>query len=487
VTDRLDLLLLLAPPVWVPEAPPMGLTYLHEHALAEGLSSRVLDLNERVYTLGGAPVREFWKMGHHADLVAEGRAGAVFAGLRPTLERVLTPYLLDPPRVVGFSVFHLNREVSGLAARMFRERAPGTVIVFGGPSMLETAERARLPEGVADFILLGAADRRLPALVRAVRDGVSPPPMAGRIVGADRARPLSSAETFVADEPGEGIFPRYDDFDLTAYTQGYLPVLMARGCRFRCAFCNDQFVPYRRRDAAAVLAEIRHHVFVHGVTRFFFCDQSLDADVAHLAAVIDGLIAARLGITWWGQLNVRRGLTPDLLGRMKRSGCVSLAWGVESFSDPVLRAIRKPSTADLAEEALAITHAAGIPQLAYLIVGLPGETDATFAETLARVRRIAPLVTRLSIMPCQATPFAPLREDPEAYGIDVSGPDPKDHWRSRDGTNTHAKRMEWLARLARELLDLGVPFQSPVTSRTKFAELLGRQLPDDIGSDQQPG
>jgi hypothetical protein len=168
---------------------------------------------------------------------------------------------------------------------------------------------------------------------------------------------------------------------------------------------------------------------------------------------------------------------------MKRSGCAFLSWGVESLSDPVLRKIRKPSTADLAEEALRAAHAAGIPQLAYLIVGLPGETEETFAETLARVRRIAPFVTRFSIMPCQAVPFAPLRENPEAFGIDVSGPDPKDHWKSLDGSNTHARRMEWLARLARALLDLGMPFQSPVTSRAKFAELLGRELPEGSGSD----
>ena len=56
-------------------------------------------------------------------------------------------------------------------------------------------------------------------------------------------------------------------------------------------------------------------------------------------------------------------------------------------------------------------------------------------------------------------------------------------WKSLDGFNTNARRMEWLARLARELLDLGVPFQSPVTSRAKFAELLGRELPEGVGSD----
>ena len=476
MAEPLDILLVLAPPVWVPEAPPMGPAYLHEHLRRQGLRSAVLDLNERVYNLGGERRRGFWQMEHAAELTEAGRAGGVFEALRPVIEQVLAPYLARPPRAVGFSTYHLNTQIAGAVAGIFRERAPGTRVIFGGPSMLETDERRKLPDGAVDYVMLGEGEQRLATLLSAIREGAPVPEMPGVLGPGEYARAAPMETSFIAGDLPADLFPRYEGFDLAAYRERHLPILMARGCPFGCAFCNDQFVPYRRREPDAVIDEIRHHVFVHGTQEFFFCDQSLNASVKHLQAVLDRIIAARLPIRWWGQINVRRGLGADLLTRMKNAGCVHLSWGVESLADPVLRAIRKPCTAEMAEQVLVLAHDAGIEQLVYLIVGLPGETEDTFRETLARVRRIAPHVDRFSIMPAQVVPFSPLGEDPAAFGIDLSGPEAKNRWWSLDGLNTYERRMAWLTELIETLLELGVPFQSPVINRARYAELLGREV-----------
>lgn len=472
-----DILLILAPPVWVPEAPPMGLAYLYEHLSAQGYKAEVLDLNERVYNRDGE-LQRFWEMDHAAGLTTTEGAAPIFEAFRPLLESLLQEYLESPPVAVGFCTYHLNTPMSVHLARFFKEKCgEKTRIIFGGPSMLETDERRKLPEELVDYIVLGEAEKRLGQLLAAIKDDRRPE-LPGLLTAADYRQKTSRAESFVVDEQTPDRFPRYGGFNLDAYSSDYLPLLMARGCPFHCAFCNDQFSPYRRRSTQAVLDEIRHHVFVNGIRRFFFCDQTLDADPKRLEALCDGIISGGLNIEWWGQLNIKRQVTRPLLEKMRRAGCNHLSWGVETLSDAVLKRIHKPSTADLAVQVLKLTHEVGIPQLVYLIVGLPGETDQTFKESMARLRLIAPYVDHVSIMPSQVSPFSPMDEDPGAYGIVMSGEDPKNQWQSIDGQNTYQKRMVWLTALIETLLELKVSFQSPILNRPRYAELLGRELPE---------
>ena len=454
----------------------MGLSYLREHAAAAGLTARVLDLNERVYTLGGDALRAYWEMDHARALMSTEGAGPIADAMAEAIDRILAAEVPVAPRAVGFSTYHLNTALSVQIARSLRPRWPETAILFGGPSMLETAERRKVPADLPAAVVMGEAEERLSAIVGAIARGEPVPDLPGVARGEAIHAAKTRDEALVVDEQNPALFPRYPQMPLESYQKDYLPILMARGCPFACAFCNDQFAPYRRRAVASIVDEMRHHAIVHGVTEFFFCDQSLDASVRHLDAVMDALLAERFAVRWWGQLNVKKGLTPELLAKMKRSGCTNLSWGVESLADAVLRRVKKPSTGKLAEQVLKDARAAGIGQLVYLIAGLPGETDKTHAETLSRLRRIAPYVDRFSIMPAQISPFSPLEAEPEKYGVRLVGDDPKNDWVSADGTNTPAARERWLTELIETLLELGVPFQSPILNKARYMELLGREV-----------
>jgi anaerobic magnesium-protoporphyrin IX monomethyl ester cyclase len=69
-------------------------------------------------------------------------------------------------------------------------------------------------------------------------------------------------------------------------------------------------------------------------------------------------------------------------GRMRRAGCRTVFFGIESGSDEVLRVMRKGITAAQARDAVWAAHDAGLEVGAFFILCYPGETDDTVLETL---------------------------------------------------------------------------------------------------------
>ena len=84
---------------------------------------------------------------------------------------------------------------------------------------------------------------------------------------------------------------------------------------------------------------------------------------------------------WAVQLTVKK-LSPEILRLLKDSGCISISFGFESFSQPVLKSMRKPIATQEIETALKLTLQHGLIVQANFIFGDVAETPATYAETL---------------------------------------------------------------------------------------------------------
>ena len=67
---------------------------------------------------------------------------------------------------------------------------------------------------------------------------------------------------------------------------------------------------------------------------------------------------------------------------LRRAGCRTVFFGLESGSDEVLRLMRKGTTAAQAREAVWAAHDAGLEVGGFFILCYPGETDETVLQTL---------------------------------------------------------------------------------------------------------
>ena len=89
-----------------------------------------------------------------------------------------------------------------------------------------------------------------------------------------------------------------------------------------------------------------------------------------------------LGITWvtQGRCN-KKWVTEELLRDVKRAGCRTIFWGVESFSEKVLKAIKKNTTVEDIWHTLRAAKAAGIENGVFTMIGNYQETEEDLAFT----------------------------------------------------------------------------------------------------------
>jgi anaerobic magnesium-protoporphyrin IX monomethyl ester cyclase len=166
------------------------------------------------------------------------------------------------------------------------------------------------------------------------------------------------------------------------YGYAVTTVMSSRGCPFACEFCSNVVFgdTYRERSPASVVDEIEQALAL-GYDRIAFSDDVFTLRPARVVAVCDEIERRGLRFEWECLARVD-GVDRETAARMRRAGCRTVFFGIESGSDEVLRLMRKGITAPQAREAVWAAHAAGLEVGAFFILCYPGDTDETVLETL---------------------------------------------------------------------------------------------------------
>ncbi len=226
-----------------------------------------------------------------------------------------------------------------------------------------------------------------------------------------------------------------------------MPLFTSRGCIGTCSFCNDWHIskPYRYRSAQNVFEEIKFHTEDKHIDVFSFKDLLCNGNIERLNLLSDLIINSGIKIRWDSQAIPRKEMTYELLCKLKKSGCETLIYGVESFSNKVLRRMKKIFTKEVAEKVIKDTHAVGISTMVNIIVGFPGETESDFQETYEAIERNQKFISQIgAISVCLVNNDSDLELYPENYGL-VLPTDPKiraKKWVSIDGENKYEIRKE---------------------------------------------
>ena len=193
------------------------------------------------------------------------------------------------------------------------------------------------------------------------------------------------------------------DLTVEHYAIGYLlhpyvSLYTGRGCRSRCTFCLwPQTVGgqrYRTRSVAHVVGEIaRARRHFPQVREFFFDDDTFTDDLPRAEAIARGL--GRLGVTW--SCNAKANVPRDTLRVLKDNGLRLLLVGYESGSQQILNNIRKGLRLDVARRFTRDAKALGITIHGTFILGLPGESRETIAETIRYACELDPDTLQVSI------------------------------------------------------------------------------------------
>jgi pyruvate-formate lyase-activating enzyme len=153
----------------------------------------------------------------------------------------------------------------------------------------------------------------------------------------------------------------------------------SRGCPYACAFCSTIWQRVRFHSAEYVLKELTE-IQSYGFNAVNFFDDVFTLKRERLKTICGGLKARRMS---WRCFITGNTVTEAMLSLMSKSGCKEVAIGIESGSDRILQAIHKRSTSEKNKKAIQIAHDAGLQVKGFIIIGLPGESEDTIAETEA--------------------------------------------------------------------------------------------------------
>jgi magnesium-protoporphyrin IX monomethyl ester (oxidative) cyclase len=127
-----------------------------------------------------------------------------------------------------------------------------------------------------------------------------------------------------------------------------------------------------------------------GVKHIHFEDDGLLVDKNRFEGILDELMVRGIKFTWDTPNGVRAdGLTPNFLKKMKKSGCIGLAIGVESGDQNILDNIINKSLK--LSDVIQVAHACKQLNInfspyrslsTFYIIGLPGEKKENIKKTL---------------------------------------------------------------------------------------------------------
>jgi hopanoid biosynthesis associated radical SAM protein HpnJ len=193
------------------------------------------------------------------------------------------------------------------------------------------------------------------------------------------------------------------DLTVEHYAIGYLQhpyvsLYTGRGCRSKCTFCLwPQTVGgqrYRTRSPDHVAEEMAQAARMFPQVReFFFDDDTFTDDLPRAEAIAKRL--GPLGITW--SVNAKANVPYATLKVLRDNGLRLLLVGYESGNQAILNNVKKGVRLDVARRFTRDARSLGIAIHGTFILGLPGETRETIAETIRFATEIDPGTIQVSL------------------------------------------------------------------------------------------
>ncbi|MFA6129455.1 MAG: radical SAM protein [Candidatus Omnitrophota bacterium] len=166
-----------------------------------------------------------------------------------------------------------------------------------------------------------------------------------------------------------------------------LQVNTSRGCIASCSFCYQVFkgYPYRFRNADSVINEIKKLIETYAINYIVFSDELTFFSKKQLSEFLDKILASGLSFYW--AASCRGNLFTneediEIIKRMKKSGCVSMSYSLESADPDILKMMKKHVGSEQFSRQTKMFAAAGLPTVTSLVLGYPQETPETIRKTI---------------------------------------------------------------------------------------------------------
>ncbi|HOY65266.1 MAG TPA: PhpK family radical SAM P-methyltransferase [Candidatus Ozemobacteraceae bacterium] len=302
-----------------------------------------------------------------------------------------------------------------------REHAPQATIVVGGPFINNQAaamDEEALTElfaylGADAYVISTEGEFALVEIIKAVK--------AGKTLEGISNVAWRRGDRFVINERTmernglEENMPDYTLFPPERYGR-FVSLRTAKSCPFRCAYCGfpQRAGQYHYIDVDMVERELDAVAAIGGIDTVTILDDTFNVPKKRFREILEMMIRKRYGFRWNSFYRCDHG-DEEIIGLMREAGCEGVFLGAESANDGQLERMNKTSRrADYERAVAALTSAGIITHLGY-IIGFPGETHASAAETARFIDESGADFFRAQIWYCD--PITPIFKEREKYRI----------------------------------------------------------------------
>ena len=324
--------------------------------------------------------------------------------INDTQEDLLARVMATEPDVLGISLYIWNRDCAGKLIRRVKALRPEMIVIVGGPEATFSVDET-FREMPVDYLLRGAGEESLPALLRVIAEGGDPADVPGCC--------FPTANGLHTSIPAPAPAPRSDLYDETWHTalNGRMAyVETSRGCPFQCAFCLSgnkeapdartvQFMPVD--EALALLIRIGNS----GCDTVKLIDRTFNCHKARTMELLRGLIDAKargdIGEVCY-HFEVAADLFDDealALLAPAPAGLFQMEAGLQSVHGATLDACDRHTDMDkLADRIRRILVPGNIHLHIDLIAGLPEEDFVTFGQSFDQAFALQPHQLQLGFL-----------------------------------------------------------------------------------------
>jgi radical SAM superfamily enzyme YgiQ (UPF0313 family) len=327
------------------------------------------------------------------------------------LERKMVEF---SPQIVGVNSVTMNYPIASDILRDCKQFDEGIITVIGGPHVSFTPKETLQESPWIDIIVRGEGEITMSeiSLGKELKD------IDGIAFRENNEIVITPPRRWIEDLD-KLPFPARHLFPISKYRAfgGECPLITGRGCPFNCIFCVGHKMVGKRgrfRNPKFVVDEMEE-IQGLGFSQINLVDDLFTLSRQHVYAVCDEIISRRLKFNWSAFSRVDT-VNRELLTRMKEAGCFFILYGVESGNQQILNTTRKRITLQKVREAINLSREVGIGAFASFIIGLPGETRETLAQTVNFAKE---LNTSYGFHLLNPFPGTELREKAREYGIRI--------------------------------------------------------------------
>lgn len=377
--------------------PPLGLGYLGAVLEENGIEVKIVDC-----------LIEGWA--RRAEVSEDTiRIGLSF----DEIEEIIKSY---GPDIVGVNNLFTRQHENAHKIYEIAKRLDKNIITISGGAHPTVMPELVLSDPNADYVVLGEGENTIIDLIHLIEGSCEISSLDGLGYRKSGISTIIPKKRFIENLDGLP-FPAWHLLNMEKYfglksshgnrrKKRFSPVITSRGCPAKCSFCSAYAVwgrSFRSRSPDNVIKEIKYLKETYGIEEIMFEDDNLTLDPGRAEAIFDGMIQEDLRMEWDTPNGIAAWtLSENLIDKMKKSGCRSINFAIESGNQYVLdNIIKKPLRLEKVKPLVRYAKKTGLDTGIFLVVGMPNETEKQIWDSFRMAEELGVFTPHISI----ATPY----------------------------------------------------------------------------------